>query len=364
MTIWDGIAPRLTGCLPLAEARPELPARALLHAGPGYASPANCPVPVRNAAIAAILAEGWAETPDAAAAMLAEGRIPVLPAQDHGVVTPLACVVSPAMPVLRAEAGEAVALSPVNDGPLPGALRFGAAEPAAQAARIAEMQALAAPLDRALSGGIALLPLMAEALGAGDDLHGSVAAMTALLADRLGLGGAAGDYARTPLFALNPVMAAAAAMLSAAAAANPVPMVIAAGGNGVEFGWKTSEDPSRWHRAPALPPVGPRMDGGAAEVLPAIGDSAVIDALGLGGPVLRHAPALAGALAPFHPAERFAPSEAFFAAHPDLPEDILLGLPAAATAAHPGIMLAMLGAGGEGLVGRGLAPWPAEPAAA
>ncbi|WP_172328473.1 DUF1116 domain-containing protein [Mangrovicoccus sp. HB161399] len=358
MSFWAGISPRLAGCLPLARALPGLPAKVLLHAGPAFSAPAACPRPVLNAAVAAVLAEGWAGTPETAEAAVLSGALPLVPAQDHGLVTPLACVVTPSMPVLAAEAGTARALSPVNDGPPAGALRFGAADPAAQVARIGEMAALADPLAAAIGGGVPLLPLMAEALAQGDDLHGSVAAMTGLLAEQLGLDGAAGAYARTPLFALNAVMAAAAAMLQAAAEANPVPMVIAAGGNGVAFGWKTSEDPHSWHIRPALPPVGPRMDGGAAVVLPAIGDSAVIDALGLGGPALRQAPALMEALAPYHPADTFAPSDIFLAPHPELPGDILLGLPGIAVAEHPGVMLAMLGAGGEGLVGRGLAPWP------
>ncbi|MBE3640066.1 oxamate carbamoyltransferase subunit AllG family protein [Mangrovicoccus algicola] len=354
---WEGLAPRLTFCRSLAAAAPHLPPRALFHAGPAYDGPAACPRPVRNAAIAAMLAEGWAADPAMAEAAILAGDVTLLPAQDHGLVTPLACVVSPSMPVLAVEAGGQRILVPVNDGPPEGALRFGRADPRAQVARIAEIRALAAPLDRALAGGIELLPLMAQALEAGDDLHGSVAAMTAGLADRLGLAGAADAYARTPLFALNPVMAAAAAMLRAARF--DMPTVIAAGGNGVAFGWQGSAAPGIWHTRPALPPVGPRMDGGAAAVLPAIGDSAVIDALGLGGAVLRRNPALAEALAPFHPPETFAAPAAFLAPHPALPGDIRLGLPAQKVAAHPGIMLAMLGAQGEGLVGRGLAPWPA-----
>lgn len=357
MAIWDGIFPRLTGCLALTEALPDLPKRALYHAGPAFRDLKDMPVPVQHAAIAAILAEGWANEPKAARALLLSGGIALSPAQNIGLVTPLACVVSPSMPVLRVEAGTATAFAPINDGPLAGALRFGQSDPAAQVARIAQMQALAAPLNAALHDGIAMLPLMAKALAQGDDLHGSVAAMTALLATRLGLNGDAGDYSATPLFALNPVMAAAAAMLRAAAANNPVPMVIAAGGNGLEFGWKSSENPTHWHIRSALPPVGPRMIDGP-EILPAIGDSAVIDALGLGGPALRYAPDLVKALAPFHPASTFPPRDAFFAPHPDLPADLRLGLPASQTSAHPGIMLAMLGAQGEGLIGRGLAPWP------
>ncbi|MGR3795766.1 oxamate carbamoyltransferase subunit AllG family protein [Vannielia sp. SX4] len=358
MSLWDGISPVLTGCLPLGEAVPGLKARALLHAGPAFDGAAAMPRPVVNAAVAAVLAEGWADAPEAAERMIRAGEVALRPAQEVGVVTPLACVVSQSMPVLVVEAGGVKAFSPVSDGGLDGALRFGAANPAGQVARIGEMAAMEGPLRAAIGAGVALMPLMSQAIAAGDDLHGSVAAMSAGLADRLGMSGAADAYARMPLFALNAVMAAAAVMLKAGAARAPEPMVMAAGGNGVAFGWMTSKAPGVWQVRPATTPEGPRMDNGAARVLPAIGDSAVIDALGLGGPILRHAPALREALAPFHGAEVFDASPAFMAPHPELPEDIHLGCAAARLGQHPGIMLAMLGAEGEGLVGRGLAGWP------
>ncbi|WP_236638097.1 hypothetical protein [Mangrovicoccus ximenensis] len=60
MSFWEGISPHLAACLPLSEAIPGLPERVLLHAGPAFSSPAACPRPVRNAAAAAALAEGWA----------------------------------------------------------------------------------------------------------------------------------------------------------------------------------------------------------------------------------------------------------------------------------------------------------------
>lgn len=362
--LWNGINPRLIRCRRMTAALPDLPERTLLHAGPPFSVPANAPRPVRNAAVSAICAEGWADCSGMAEAMVQAGDITLVPAQDHGVVTPLAFVVSPSMPLLQVEVAGAVRYAPVNDGPPEGALRFGMAAPKAQVARIARMQELCAPLDQALiaAGGIDLLPMMALAIAAGDDLHGSVVAMTNALANRLTLqNGWMADFVRTPLFALNPVMAAAAAMLGGVGSRHTGPMVIAAGGNGVEFGWISSQTPGKWHTLPAQPPVGPRMQGKEGpEVLPAIGDSAVIDALGLGGAILRYAPLLTKALAPFHSAETFTTvsSAAFLARHPTLPADIRLGLPTAAMARHPGIMLAMLGSEGEGLLGRGLAPWP------
>lgn len=361
---WNGIEPRLTACLRAANALPDLPARSLLHAGPPFASPAECTRPILNAAVAAVLAEGWCTTVDEATQGIVKGEFKLIPAQDWQVVTPLACVVSPSMPLLRVEAAGMVQFTPVNDGPPDGALRFGDAQLDAQCKRIALMKNMTEALDLALSqaGGVDLLPVMAHAIGSGDDLHGSVSAMSRELAELLDLPDPAMDaFAHTPLFGLNPVMAAASVMLAAAGARSPQPLVIAAGGNGKIFGWKTSDAPSHWVCRPALQPIGPRIPGKETpEILPAIGDSAVIEALGLGGAILRYAPTLIEALAPYHPAETFTEisSAMFVAPHPSLPSDIRLGLPVNAIHRHSGIMLGMVGRDGEGLLGRGLTPWP------
>ena len=363
-SIWEGIHPRLTGCDSLARAVPHLPPRTLLHAGPPYAAPDAVPVPVRNAACAALLSEGWADTIDEAAEMLRSGAVHLAPAQDFDVVTPLACVVPPSMPVLRVEACGLMRLTPVNDGPADGALRFGDSQTQAQIARIKALRGWLPQIADLVGDGVDLLPLMNTAIHAGDDLHGSVAQLTDALADALTVPAATPAdllaYIRTPLFGLNPVMAAASVLSAALAMRQGAPVVVAAGGNGVDFGWKSSATPDIWETRPAHAPVGPRMKPDAP-VLPAIGDSAVIDALGLGAAILRHAPALRDALAPFHPPQAFTPqaSACFLAPHPTLPGDIRLGLPMTALSDHPGIMLAMLGAGGEGLIGRGIAPWPA-----
>ena len=121
-------APQLDGCAPLVEFV-ALPDRTLLHAGPPFQAGILLPPPVRNAAASAAQFEGWAGDFDAACAALAGGDIRLAPAQDHGVVTPLAFVVSPSMPALRvsdAAGNAAPRYAPVNDGPPPAALRFGA----------------------------------------------------------------------------------------------------------------------------------------------------------------------------------------------------------------------------------------------
>lgn len=344
----------------------DLPDQVLLHAGPAYSGPDQAPEPVMNSAISAVLSEGWAETPDAARQLIVTGAIPLSPAQDVGLVTPLAFVATPDTAVLQVVDAAGIApdrFCPVNDGAADAALRFGAPPDAARLARLATLRTAAPGLDAALSDGIDLLALMAAGIAAGDDLHGNVAGVTTALADQLlpRLDGVAQDFvASAALFGLNAVMGACAVMLAAGGISDS-DMVIAAGGNGVDFGWQLADAPGVWHRSPAMPPVGPLFaDLPLSRVLPAIGDSAVIDACGFGGAILRHAQALNEALAPFHADATFGAqaSAALHGPHPSFPGDIRVGLSASRITHHPGIMLAMLDKTGRaGLIGRGLASW-------
>ncbi len=86
--LWVDVLPRRAAC-------PELPPRVLLHAGPPFRGPP--PAPVVNAAVQALLFESLAPDESAARELIARGEIQLRPAQDHGIVTPLAQVVSASM---------------------------------------------------------------------------------------------------------------------------------------------------------------------------------------------------------------------------------------------------------------------------
>lgn len=360
--------PELVAIAPLIELVPELGERTLLHAGPPFADPRSLPAPVVNAAAAAILLEGWATDGAAAMAALAGGEVRLRPAQDVGVVTPLAFVAGPrtaALMVRDRTAPHRVRVAPLNDGPLPHALRLGTGRAEGVALARALNGNVGTMLADHLAGPIPLLPLFAHALAHGDDLHGRLdaaqgrvrgmfdGALEVLAADAL-------EAANQ--FVLNIVMAGCAVMLAAAEGVAGSTMAVAAGGNGQAFGWKTAGDPQRWIVRPASPPVGPRLAGQEdATALPAIGDSAVIDATGLGAACLRFAPDLAGPLAA-HVDPVFLTAAAhrpFLAAHPALPATVRVGLAPDGAAGPLGVMLAILDAEGRaGLIGRGVAPWP------
>lgn len=367
-------APVLTEIAPLAALQPP-PADTLLHAGPPHPDPADLPAPVFNAVVAAAALEGWAEGPAETRAALAAGRLRLAPAQDHGVVTPLAFVVGPSTPCLKiadAAAPGRFKLAPLNDGPPPLALRFGTGSAEGMAILRRLKEAAAAELAAALRGPTPMLPILAAGLAGGDDLHGRVAAAQAALLEAFArpMGAAAEEHLKgAGQFALNAVMATAALMLAAGEGVADSALVTAAGGNGRLMGWRRADAPAAWITAPAAPPLGPKLPGReSAQALPAIGDSAVIDALGLGAATLRFSPELLEALRPSIEAGEIDPAylteaaqQPYLAEHPALGQPaIRLGLDLGRPRAALGIMLGMVEATGrDGLIGRGVAPWPA-----
>lgn len=359
------VEPQLDGCAPLLSLV-RLADRTLLHAGPPFDKGSTVPVPVLNSASAAAVFEGWALDETTARNFIRSGDIRLAPAQDYGVVTPLAFVVSPSMWVLRVgdAAGRVqIRYAPVNDGPAGGALRFGANSDA-RSERLALLSRVGPALRAATRSPVPVLPIMQAGIAGGDDLHGRVSAANAALSARLAprLTGEANDYLSVAnQFVLNVLMAACSVMIGAGAGIRDSRAVTVAGGNGVTFGWQLAGEPSVWHSAAASPPIGPHFAGAAGRrFLPAIGDSAVIDACGFGAAALRYAPELAVTLRG-HVAEAYfdvAASAPFIAPRPGFPPDLNLCLDIDRVAPVRGVMLAAIDADGEaGLVGRGVAPW-------
>lgn len=364
--VWDMVAP-------LAELRPDA-GRTLLHAGPPIRDPGTACTPILNAAAAAAVFEGWADDTEEAREALRRGEITLSAAQDHGVVTPLAFVVSPTMWVQRvrdAAGSGAEALSPLNDGPPRGALRFGDAGEG-RAARLEMLRDIIGPaLAAAVHEPIPMLPVGRAGLHGGDDIHAEVAATNGailrVLDARIGSGGAADYLASAGQFVVNLWMATCGTMLNAAAGVPESRLVVGAGGNGRTFGLRLASAPGRWLEMPAPTPAGGLLDPAFAdvEILPAIGDSAVIDACGFGAMAMRHAPAVAKMMAPHLPAGFVEKAgTALIGPHPAfIASGARVGLDAARLTATGGaaVNLAMIDADGEkGLVGRGtcLIPTP------
>ncbi|MET1113675.1 MAG: DUF1116 domain-containing protein [Comamonas sp.] len=269
-----------------AQALPELAPQVLLHAGPPLAGPA--PAPIRQAAVQALLFEGLAPDVATAERLLSTGAVQLAPAQDHGLVTPLAQVVSASMPLAVVGDGSRCAWAPLIEGPAP-ALRFGTTDAGAlqRLRAIAALGQRLAPLLRASP--LPLRPVVEQALKDGDECHARTgAAHQALLARLPQLSPQEqAQLAASPGFVLTILMAAAAWRLRA----DDAP-IAAVGGNGQTFGLRL-RGARDWRVLPAAPPLGTRFPGHEhTPALGAIGDSAVLDFCGLGGQALAAAPAL------------------------------------------------------------------------
>jgi hypothetical protein len=342
--------------------------RELLHAGPPLADGRRPPPVLLSSAVMVCLHEGWATHAEEAEALVRSGGVHLSPAQDRGVVLPLAALASASTPLFEVYDASGSALrawAPISAARGPDT-RMGF-----RGARVAECLAhrdieVAPAWRRVLQaqGPLALYPLARQGLAAGDDLHSRTTSANQALVDWLRNDDAfatlAADVEATPLFFLTIWMAVCALVLRAVENIPGSTLVTRAGGNGENFGIVLAGAPGRWITTPAGPPRGNAMPSVPAEteVNAAIGDSAVIDLFGFGGQRLEHAPEPLGVLRDFLPADHAGLAERLSTVvHPDLLGQGV-GIDAATVVAEdaaPIIAIAMLAADGErGFVGRGV----------
>jgi hypothetical protein len=299
-------APKAVGVRPAADVVPGLEGTMLLHCGPPIAD-ADAIDPLRRSMRAAVVAEGWA--PDIADAdrLLASGRVALEPANRHYACVPMVTAMGPSQPVWIVEnaAGANRAFAPLNQGPGDTAW-FGRDTPAA-IERLRFLAAVAAPLlDDAVRshGQIDVMSIAAQGLHMGDDVHIRLQGSTNLmLRDLLPHLVALEDPRRIDLarflagnhlFFLNVAMAAGRALTGWAMDVPHSSIVTTMTRNGKEFGIGLAGSPS-WHLAPA-PAVGQALyyaDYGPESAAPDVGDSAVLELVGLGAAAAAGSPAVA-----------------------------------------------------------------------
>ena len=329
---WTG----MTRCGDIDGMEPDL----LLHAGPPFANPGAITRPVLNSARVSAVFEGLAGDFDDAESKIRAGVIRLRPAQDVDVVTPLAAVVSASMLLheVRDIGDPGVrAFAPLNGGNGP-APRLGLCSDEALAHLRWMYGSLAPALARALTNPLDLVDIARDAIGRGDDCHGRTPAATALLSSALAPtlpthdpnGECAAFLANGPSFFLNLWMAACKCMLAGARGEPGSSVVVTAGANGRDTGIQLAGLPGRWFTAEAAPPRGRfDVDAPADRALGAIGDSAIVDALGFGAMCMSHAPEQLKNLGTFMPEHGLAlPGRLLSAVHPGFGD---LALPVALT---------------------------------
>jgi hypothetical protein len=286
--------------------------RLILHAGPPIAWERMC-APLRGAVCGAIVFEGWAEDLTAAEALAASGAIAFAPNHHFGAVGPMTGLTTRSMPLLvvenRAFAGDkdARAYCTLNEG-LGKVMRFGGND-AEVLSRLAWLRDELGPLfGKALRASpVALNPLIARGLTMGDEMHQRNVACTSLFIRSVASGVAAAAASSASLarafafiaandqFFLNIAMAMGKAMLDPARGIARSSVVTAMARNGTDFGIRVAGCGDEWFTAPVEMPQGLYFPGfSAADANPDIGDSAILEAIGLGAFAMAAAPAVAG----------------------------------------------------------------------
>ncbi|MFY9820427.1 MAG: DUF1116 domain-containing protein [Thermoanaerobaculia bacterium] len=299
--------PMLTGIARAGDVIPGLHADLLLHAGPPIAWE-RASGPLRGAVTGALLFEGRARTEAEAIALVERGEVRLEPCHHHAAVGPMAGVISPSMRVYVVE--DAVhghrTFSNLNEG-YGKVHRYGAFSDEVLEKLRWMNDVLASVLGEALalSGGIDLRALIAEALHMGDEGHnrnkaGSLLFLK-LLAPHIAQSKAgASDQSEVlkflgdnPLSVLNPVMAACKAMADAAHGVEGSTIVSTMARNGTDFGIRVSGLGDRWFTAPAQVPDGLYFPGFTpADANPDIGDSTITETAGIGAFAMAAAPAI------------------------------------------------------------------------
>lgn len=281
----------------------------VLHAGPPFTSLDNIPAAVKNSILIGIQYEGWATNKTDAEALLNEGKITLAPAQDYDAVVPLAGVITPAMYLLVIADKHNTAhkkYAVLNEG-MTMCTRVGIYNEAIIEHLKWLNQELGAWLANNFKESVLLAPILQQSLLRNDDGHGRTMAASAILVEIIESWGLSDqkaiEFLRGALaWSLNYWMAMSALVLSSFEAYLDKKYITKVGGNGHDFGLQISTKPGVWLTAKA-PEVRGNKEVGLedATALGAIGDSALVDFLGLGGQVLDIAQFSAKNLANFIP---------------------------------------------------------------
>ncbi|MGH8824998.1 MAG: DUF1116 domain-containing protein [Jiangellaceae bacterium] len=305
----DQGVPMLVDIGPAQALVPDLHGRVLLHCGPAITW-AEVVDPLRRSMRAATVAEGWAVDVDEADRLLAAGAVRLEAAYEYDVVVPMATAIGPSAPVFVVEnrQGGTRAFAPVNQGPGETAW-FGRETPAA-IERLVFLRDVAGPMLREVlrrSGPIDVFGLAAQGVQIGDDVHMRTQGTTSLLIRNLlphlaslpddGRVELARFLSGNHLFFLNLAMAAAKSVTLWAEQVEGSSIVTMMCRNGTSYGVRLAGSDVLF--LAAAPPVSEAMyypDYGPETSAPDIGDSAILELVGLGGAAAAGSPAVAGFL--------------------------------------------------------------------
>ena len=301
--------PVLVDVVPATEAIPDLKDKMILHAGPPVDWESMCG-PMRGAVTGIAVFEGWAVNLEDAAAMAADGQFEFHPNHHFDAVGPMTgmTTVSQLVMVVENRAYGNRAYCTINEG-LGKVMRFGGND-AEVLDRLGWLRDDFGPaLGRALRnmGGIPLKSLVARGLTMGDEMHQRNVACSSLTlralapamaetsTDNASLSRSLAFIGGNDQFFLNLAMALGKAMMDSVRDIDGSTIVTAMCRNGTDFGIRVSGTGDTWFTAPVEMPEGLYFPGYTeADANPDMGDSTIVETIGLGGFAMGAAPAVAG----------------------------------------------------------------------
>ena len=305
--IFDNAQPVLVGVRPAHAVLAGLTRETILHAGPPIAWEKMCG-PMQGAVLGAIRFEGLADTDDEGIALIATGKIKLAPNHLFGSVGPMTGIITYHMPVfeVKNESYGNAAYCTINEG-LGKVMRFGANDQEVIDRLIWFRDYLGPALDKAikLTGGINLKMIMAQALAMGDEMHQRNIAASSLFARKICPALAAleipvaerakitGFICSNDQFFLNLAMAAGKAISDPAKGTRYSSLLTVMSRNGTDFGIKVAGTGEDWFVAQANMPEGLYFPGfGPEDANRDLGDSAIIEVVGLGGITMAASPSV------------------------------------------------------------------------
>lgn len=305
----DGV-PLLRGIEAASEVIPDMGDRTVLHCGPGIPWAEMCD-PLQRSIKATVIAEGWADTVEVAHQMAAAGDVDLRAANEHDTVVPMASSLGPSAPVyvVTNDAGGTTAFSSLNQGS--GAVAWFGVDRDEAIARLRFLQSEVGPvLGEAIRSldGVDVFSLAAQGVPMGDDVHMRTQATTNLFLRDLLPALVRSSHSSAPevasflsanhLMFLNIAMAAAKSLVMWAGEVADSSIVTTMCRNGTTYGIRLPNRDDQWFLAES-PPVQDSLyypGQGPETSAPDIGDSAVLELIGLGGPAAANSPAVAGFL--------------------------------------------------------------------
>ena len=301
--------PVLVDVLPASEAIPTLKDRTILHAGPPIEWGRMCG-PMKGAIAGIAIFEGWAEDLASAEQMAAAGEFDFHPNHHFGAVGPMTGMTTRNQPVLVIENRKFGNRSfcTINEG-LGKVMRFGGNDDEVLGRLRWIRDEFGPALGKAVrsTGGIPLKNLVARGLSMGDEMHQrnvgcsglilrQLAPAMAKTADNLkALERSLAFMGGNDQFFLNIAMAIGKAIMDPVAGIENSSVVTVMSRNGTDFGIRVSATGDEWFTAPVEMPNGLYFPGfSEKDANPDMGDSAIVETIGLGGFAMAASPAVAG----------------------------------------------------------------------